>query len=195
MGTKVRATVSMILSVRGEEELLAMVMDQAGLRLEGRSTGNRPMTPNRATPAMVTALAIQAGIGNFGVSVVQFLTPWLIGFALFGTLAGDPQTFTKGAAKSDIWLQNAAAVYIPFIVVFAALAWLFLRSVPVRANFREQLDIFKMKHAFFMTLLYIMTFGSFSGLSATFPLLIRQIILSGAAFTITQLTLLPPAAP
>jgi NNP family nitrate/nitrite transporter-like MFS transporter len=122
-----------------------------------------------------TALAIQAGIGNFGVSVVQFLTPWLIGFALFGTLAGDPQTFTKGAAKSDIWLQNAAAVYIPFIVVFAALAWLFLRSVPVRANFREQLDIFKMKHAFFMTLLYIMTFGSFSGLSATFPLLIRQI--------------------
>ena len=50
-----------------------------------------------------------------------------------------------------------------------------LRSVPVRANFREQLDIFKEKHGFFMTLLYIMTFGTFSGLSATFPLLIKQI--------------------
>ena len=50
-----------------------------------------------------------------------------------------------------------------------------LRSVPVRANFREQLDIFKEKHGFNMTLLYIMTFGSFSGLSATFPLLIKQI--------------------
>jgi NNP family nitrate/nitrite transporter-like MFS transporter len=122
-----------------------------------------------------TALAIQAGIGNFGVSVVQFLTPWLIGFAVFGTVAGAPQTFTKGAASSPIWLQNATAIYVPFIVVFAALAWLFLRSVPVRANFREQLDIFNKKHAFFMTLLYIMTFGSFSGFSATFPLLIRQV--------------------
>ena len=122
-----------------------------------------------------TALAIQAGIGNFGVSVVQFLTPWLIGFAAFGTLLGEPQTFTKGAAASPIWLQNAAAVYVPLIAVFGVLAWAFLRSVPVRANFREQLDIFKEKHAFYMTLLYIMTFGSFSGLAATFPLLIRQI--------------------
>jgi NNP family nitrate/nitrite transporter-like MFS transporter len=50
-----------------------------------------------------------------------------------------------------------------------------LKSVPVRANFREQLDIFTQKHAFNMTLLYIMTFGSFSGLSATFPLLIKQV--------------------
>ncbi len=30
------------------------------------------------------ALAIQAGIGNFGVSIVQFVTPWIIGFALMG---------------------------------------------------------------------------------------------------------------
>jgi NNP family nitrate/nitrite transporter-like MFS transporter len=122
-----------------------------------------------------TALAIQAGIGNFGVSVVQFLTPWMIGFAMFGALAGEPQSFTRAGASSPIWLQNATAVYIPLIVVCAALAWIFLRSVPVRANFREQTDIFKLKHAFFMTLLYIMTFGSFSGLSATFPLLIRQL--------------------
>jgi NNP family nitrate/nitrite transporter-like MFS transporter len=122
-----------------------------------------------------TALAIQAGVGNFGVSVVQFVTPWIIGFALVGTLAGEPQTFTRAGTQSAIWLQNATLIYIPFILVFGVLAWLMLRSVPVRANFREQVDIFKMKHAFFMTLLYIMTFGSFSGLSATFPLLIRQI--------------------
>jgi NNP family nitrate/nitrite transporter-like MFS transporter len=74
-----------------------------------------------------------------------------------------------------MWLQNAALVYVPFIVVFGVLAYLLLRSVPVRASFREQLDIFKLKHAFFMTTLYVMTFGSFSGLSATFPLLIRQL--------------------
>ncbi len=123
-----------------------------------------------------TALAIQAGIGNFGVSVVQFVTPWIIAFALAGALLGDPQTFTKAdGSKVPIWLQNATAIYIPFIVVFGVAAWFMLKSVPVRANFREQLDIFKDKHAFNMTLLYIMTFGSFSGLSATFPLLIKQL--------------------
>jgi NNP family nitrate/nitrite transporter-like MFS transporter len=122
-----------------------------------------------------TALAIQAGIGNFGVSVVQFVTPWIVGFALFGTLFGSPQVFTRGTATSPIWLQNAALIYIPFILVFAALAWFGLKSVPVRANFREQVDIFREKHAFFMTMLYIMTFGSFAGLSATFPLLIKQV--------------------
>src|SRR5690606_11914960 len=54
------------------------------------------------------------------------------------------------------------------------LAWVLLRSVPVRANLREQFDIFRLKHALVMTILYVMTFGTFSGLSATFPLLIRQ---------------------
>lgn len=121
-----------------------------------------------------TALAIQAGIGNFGVSIVQFVTPWIIGLALFGSLAGEPLDFTRGSVQSKIWLQNAALVYVPLIALFGILAWFMLRSVPVRANFRDQLDIFKLKHGFFMTTLYVMTFGSFSGFSATFPLLIRQ---------------------
>ncbi|MFZ1639841.1 MAG: nitrate/nitrite transporter [Candidatus Contendobacter sp.] len=122
-----------------------------------------------------TALAIQAGIGNFGVSVVQFITPWIIGFALFGTLAGDPLTFTKGAVSKPMWLQNAALIYVPFIVVFAIAAWVMLKSVPVRANIKEQFDIFGNKHTWTMTSLYIMTFGSFSGFAATFPLLIKQL--------------------
>ena len=123
-----------------------------------------------------TALAIQAGIGNFGVSIVQFVTPWIIGFALTGAMLGAPQILTRpDGATASVWLQNAAAIYVPFIVVFSGIAWLMLRSVPVRANFPEQLDIFKEKHGFFMTLLYIGTFGTFSGLAATFPLLIKQI--------------------
>ena len=124
-----------------------------------------------------TALAIQAGIGNFGVSVVQFITPWIIGFALFGTLAGDPLLFTPphGGEPRPIWLQNAALIYVPFILVFAATAWVWLKSVPVRANIRQQFDIFGNKHTWTMTSLYIMTFGSFSGFAATFPLLIKQL--------------------
>jgi len=53
-------------------------------------------------------------------------------------------------------------------------AWLMLRSVPVKANVREQMDIFRSRHTWAMTSLYIMTFGAFSGLAGTFPLLIKQ---------------------
>ncbi|MDV7393389.1 hypothetical protein RZS08_18595, partial [Arthrospira platensis SPKY1] len=40
-------------------------------------------------------MGIQAGIGNFGVSVVQFVAPWIIGFAVVGGAVGGPQLFTK----------------------------------------------------------------------------------------------------
>ena len=122
-----------------------------------------------------TALAIQAGIGNFGVSVVQFITPWIIGFALVGSIGGEAQTMTRGAVTSSVWLQNATMVYVPLVAVFALWAWVSLKSVPIVANFRQQLDIFGNPHTWVMTSLYIMTFGAFSGLAATFPLLIKQI--------------------
>lgn len=122
-----------------------------------------------------TALGVQAGIGNFGVSLVQFVTPWIIGFAAFGSLAGASQTYTKDGVASDIWLQNSLFVWIPFVVVFSIAAWFMLRSVPVRADFRQQTDIFKEKHTWLMTSLYVMTFGSFAGFSAAFPLLIREV--------------------
>ena len=124
-----------------------------------------------------TALAIQAGVGNFGVSVVQFVTPWVIGFALFGGMAfvGDSQTMTRAGTQSQIWLQNAPLVMIPFTLAFGVAAWFLLRSIPVKANFAAQFDIFRSRHTWAQTSLYIMTFGAFSGLAATFPLLIRQI--------------------
>jgi MFS transporter, NNP family, nitrate/nitrite transporter len=122
-----------------------------------------------------TALGIQAGIGNFGVSVVQFLTPVVIGGALFGAMGGGSQTFVKKGVSSQIWLQNAFYLWVPLVVIGAILAWFMLRSVPVRASFREQSDIFKDKHTWFMTSLYIMTFGSFSGFSAVFPLMIKNL--------------------
>jgi len=121
-----------------------------------------------------TALAVQAGIGNFGVSVVQFVTPWIIGLAHVGGL-GASQTFTKGAVTKPLWLQNAFFLWVPLCVIGAIAAWLFLKSVPVRATFREQSDIFTEKHTWFMTLLYVMTFGSFSGFSAMFPLMINNL--------------------
>ncbi len=124
-----------------------------------------------------TALAVQAGIGNFGVSIVQFVTPWIIGFSMVGGMAfmGEPQTMLRAGVETQVYLQNAPAVMIPFVIVFGITAWLLLKSVPIKANFAQQFDIFKSGHTWSMTSLYIMTFGGFSGLAATFPLLIREV--------------------
>lgn len=117
-----------------------------------------------------TALGIQAGVGNFGVSVAQFLIPAILSVSILG----GAQTFTAKGKISTIHLQNAAFVWIPFVLLGTVLAWTMLRSVPVKATFREQLDIFRNKHTWLMTSLYMMTFGSFSGLAAAFPLLIKN---------------------
>lgn len=124
-----------------------------------------------------TALGLQAGIGNFGVSVVQFLVPWVIGFALLGTASIAPEKVTKPQAggAAELWLHNAGMVFIPWVLAAAVVAWLFLRSVPIQAGVRQQLDIFGDKHTWLMTALYIMTFGAFSGFAAQFGLMIKNL--------------------
>ncbi|MEI6678880.1 MAG: MFS transporter [Mariniphaga sp.] len=125
-----------------------------------------------------TALGIQAGIGNFGVSLAQFVTPLMIGVSLYGA----SEVFTKINPKtkeiiatSNIYLQSAAFWYIPILIIVALITWFTLKRVPVKASFREQLDIFKNKHTWFCTITYLMTFGTFAGLSAAFPLMIKTL--------------------
>lgn len=121
-----------------------------------------------------TALGLQAGIGNFGVSLVQLLTPWLISFAMFGFLGSQTMEFA-GRPDVVVWYQNSALVYVPFIIAGAIWAYLVLKSVPVKANIRQQFDIFSNPDTWWMTVLYIMTFGTFSGLSAQFGLLLANL--------------------
>jgi len=111
---------------------------------------------------------------------VQFVTPWIIGFSLLGIL-GASQSFHDPAKNTDhpVWEQNAAFIYVPFVVIAAVLAWTMLKSVPVRANFRQQFDIFRNIDTWFMTALYVMTFGTFAGLSAQFGLLIKNLYGAG----------------
>jgi MFS transporter, NNP family, nitrate/nitrite transporter len=122
-----------------------------------------------------TALGLQAGLGNFGVSLAQFVTPWIIGLAALASLTGSGQTLVKNGMGNVIWLQNAAWWYLPFIIIGTVLAWLWLRRIPMQSNFAQQLDIFSNKHTWVMTSVYLMTFGAFSGLAAVFPLLIREL--------------------
>ena len=125
-----------------------------------------------------TALGIQAGIGNFGVSLAQFMTPAIIGVALYGS----PQVFTKldpGTKEvlgtSEIFLQSAAFWYVPLIIIMTVVCWIALKSIPVKASIKEQLDIFKDKHTWFCTITYVMTFGTFAGLSAAFPMMMKSL--------------------
>ena len=221
-----------------------------------------------------TAMGIQAGLGNFGVSLVQFVAPWIIGFAALGAIAGPPQVFTKADAvkgaltvtkeagvvkdvavakpefaaaievvKADgvlkdvvlrgadgvqpiktevvkdaagqtvevkptkgyalevkrnsagaitdvalrsvvrkpMWLQNAAYVWVPFLLVAFVLSAVFLRSLqlPTR-GFMGQFEILSSRnrarvHTWNCTMTYICSFGSFSGFSAAFPMLIKTL--------------------
>ncbi|MEK7778189.1 MAG: nitrate/nitrite transporter [Chloroflexota bacterium] len=122
-----------------------------------------------------TALGIQAGIGNFGVSLVQFLVPMVIAVPVFGALGGSNQTWISGGMSKDHWLQNAGYIWVVPVLVSTLLNWLFLKNLPVRGSVAAQFVIFRRKHTWIMVVLYIMTFGSFSGLSASFPLLIKEL--------------------
>ena len=126
-----------------------------------------------------TALGLQAGIGNLGVSIVQLLTPYLIAISALAVFGGSQQMTFPAQPDQTVWYQNAAFVWIPLMVVGALLAWTMLRSVPVKANVRQQFDIFKNQDTWWMTILYIMTFGTFSGLAAQFGLLMINLYGSG----------------
>ncbi|OYW99002.1 MAG: nitrate/nitrite transporter [Caulobacter vibrioides] len=122
------------------------------------------------------ALGVNAGFGNLGVSVMQFLVPVVIGLALFGPLVGAPQTIVEHGLAKSIWLQNAAYVWVPFIVIAAAAAWFGMNDIAsAKASFAAQAVIFTRKHNWIMCWLYLGTFGSFLGFSAAFPLLTKTL--------------------
>jgi NNP family nitrate/nitrite transporter-like MFS transporter len=188
------------------------------------------------------ALGLNAGLGNLGVSVMQFLIPWVITFQMFGSLTGDPYEYLADGAAKQMWIQNASLVWVPILTFFAVLAFFFMSNLPfhkcgptpvaiakylwltilgfvgaavgivlliipwgafpmllktfvivvvavavtlgamryltpgeTREGLKEQFGIFKLKHNWVMTYLYVMTFGSFIGYANAFPKLIDDV--------------------
>jgi len=118
------------------------------------------------------ALGLNAGLGNLGVSVGQFVIPLVITAGVFGWLGGDPQVGSDG---TKLWLQNAGFIWVPFIAVSAFAAWFGMNDIAaMKASFADQAVIFKRKHNWIMCVLYTGTFGSFIGYSAAFPLLAKM---------------------
>ncbi|TXI47143.1 MAG: MFS transporter [Lysobacter sp.] len=198
-----------------------------------------------------TALGLNAGLGNFGVTTMQIVIPLVMTIGLFGALGGEPMTlqkdsgwiFGKIAAGTPTWIQNAGFAWVlslvPLsiacwwgmnnlktvspstgnpLVAFAKITYLYtLAFVPsiailyiylpkptglglinmwvavpldiiaallmmkmaafgtMKENIAKQFAIFKNKHTWSMTALYIVTFGSFIGFSMALPLSITVI--------------------
>lgn len=189
-----------------------------------------------------TALGLNAGLGNLGVSVMQFLIPAVITSGIFGTIAGPGLPLVEADGPKGVgtlvFIQNAGWVWTPFLVLSAVAAFwgmnnlkiatprlghyfseftkilllisygliaagvgawlqaglkvniwvvlpvtilltLFLMKIlsppEIRGNLDRQFAIFKNKHTWIMTILYVMTFGSFIGYSASFPKLIQDV--------------------
>jgi NNP family nitrate/nitrite transporter-like MFS transporter len=198
-----------------------------------------------------TALGLNAGLGNFGVTTMQVVIPLVMTLSIFGSLGGGPTTllkdsgwiFGKIAAGTPTWIQNAGFAWVlslvPLailcwfgmnnlktvspdtgnpLVAFARITWLytlaFIPSIlglylylpkptglglismwvaipldivsallimklaafgPMKENVSKQFAIFKDKHTWSLTALYIVTFGSFIGFSMALPLSMKVI--------------------
>ncbi|EMV1550038.1 NarK family nitrate/nitrite MFS transporter [Enterobacter ludwigii] len=115
------------------------------------------------------ALGINGGLGNMGVSVMQLIAPLAISVSIFAAFGGGG---VEQADGSSLYLQNAAWIWVPFLVVFTLAAWFFMNDLSAsKASLSEQLPVLKRGHLWVMALLYLATFGSFIGFSAGFAML------------------------
>ncbi|MEH3411372.1 NarK family nitrate/nitrite MFS transporter [Phytobacter diazotrophicus] len=116
-----------------------------------------------------SALGINGGFGNLGVSVMQLLAPLAISFSMFAVFGA------TGVAQPDgsmIFLANAAWVWVPLLAVFTLAAWFGMNELTAsKASLKAQLPVLKRKHMWIMSFLYLATFGSFIGFSAGFAML------------------------
>ena len=136
------------------------------------------------------ALAVNAGFGNLGVSIMQFLVPVVVTLGAFAPVVGAPQVAVDKGVESQIWLQNAGFVWVPFILAAAVAAWVGMNDIAsARASFTEQAVVFRRKHNWVICYLYLGTFGSFIGFSAAFPLLMKTLFPSAP---VQQLVFLGP---
>lgn len=198
-----------------------------------------------------TALGLNAGLGNFGVTTMQIVIPLVMTVGLFGVLGGESKSlikdsgwiFGKIAAGTPTWIQNAGFAWVLSLVPLSILCWFGMNNLksvtpaagnPITAflkitylyslafipsigmlylylpaptglgllnmwvaipldiiaalavmkfaafgamkeNVAKQFAIFRNKHTWSLTALYVVTFGSFIGFSMALPLAITVI--------------------
>ena len=122
------------------------------------------------------ALALNAGLGNLGVSVVQFVVPLVITAGVFGWLGGDPQIATD-AGGDDAALAAECRLHLGAVHCCLGIRRL-VRHERHRLGegvLRRSVGDLPAPHNWIMCWLYTGTFGSFIGYSAGFPLLAKML--------------------
>ncbi len=84
-----------------------------------------------------TALGLNAGLGNFGVTTMQVVIPLVMTVGIFGSLGGEPMTllkdsgwiFGKIAAGTPTWIQNAGFAWLLSLVPLSILCWLGMNNL------------------------------------------------------------------
>lgn len=119
-----------------------------------------------------TALGINAGIGNLGVSIIFLLAPVVMGIGLGNSFLGSPQIMKDGTL---IYLQNTCYVGIVQILVTLGLIVKYMDNLPLpKQNPSAMVTIFANKHTWLMTWIYTCGFGSFIGFSVALSLLVGK---------------------
>ncbi|MBD3743976.1 MFS transporter [Klebsiella pneumoniae] len=115
------------------------------------------------------ALGVNGGLGNMGVSVMQLVAPLVVSISIFAVFGGNGSEQPDG---SMLYLENAAWIWVPFLIIFTLAAWFFMNDLSAsKASLSEQLPVLKRLHLWIMAMLYLATFGSFIGFSAGFAML------------------------
>ncbi|ECN3626187.1 NarK family nitrate/nitrite MFS transporter [Salmonella enterica subsp. enterica serovar Enteritidis] len=118
-----------------------------------------------------SALGINGGLGNLGVSVMQLIAPLVIFLPIFTFLG------VRGVPQPDgslLALTNAAWIWVPLLAVATLAAWFGMNDIgSSKAFVASQLPVLKRLHLWLLSLLYLATFGSFIGFSAGFAMLAK----------------------
>ncbi|EGK0070816.1 NarK family nitrate/nitrite MFS transporter [Salmonella enterica] len=118
-----------------------------------------------------SALGINGGLGNLGVSVMQLIAPLVIFLPIFTFLG------VRGVPQPDgslLALTNAAWIWVPLLAVATFAAWFGMNDIgSSKASVVSQLPVLKRLHLWLLSLLYLATFGSFIGFSAGFAMLAK----------------------
>ncbi|EBF4925507.1 MFS transporter, partial [Salmonella enterica] len=118
-----------------------------------------------------SALGINGGLGNLGVSVMQLIAPLVIFLPIFTFLGA------RGVPQPDgslLALTNAAWIWVPLLAVATLAAWFGMNDIgSSKASVVSQLPVLKRLHLWLLSLLYLATFGSFIGFSAGFAMLAK----------------------
>ncbi|KFT19358.1 NarK family nitrate/nitrite MFS transporter [Salmonella enterica] len=118
-----------------------------------------------------SALGINGGLGNLGVSVMQLIAPLVIFLPIFTFLG------VQGVPQPDgslLALTNAAWIWVPLLAVATLAAWFGMNDIgSSKASVVSQLPGLKRLHLWLLSLLYLATFGSFIGFSAGFAMLAK----------------------